>query len=853
MHRATSLSRFPHARAALVLATSAALVATALAAPKAVAAKPARAAAATSAPTGGFSLAGGLGGSIDPRTGQFSVSVPIATADGTGGAAVAIALSWQQERAAASIDRSGLGAGWTIGSSFVNVAGLKRVYPSGGGSYLLDPSEPSGLKDYKLHDLTFSTAIGTLPARAGAAAVNYAYTLTYDDGHVDYFDVNGNLVARVDRFGARTDITWRARANNVWQPTSIIDSYGLTTTFDYSTANVVKIVSPHRSDGVVATTTVALTTASGVQSVTDAVGQKTTFGYASVSSAPKPLLTQIAAPNGAKTAITYQFPAYEPTLTVVNSLAITDANGNPISPAQTFDLNPAGNNRHNFTGYPNHLSTGGADTLFESGDADYLYSTALTTGTTTTTTTYDALSRLTKRAVSVAPAVGETPLVAQTQEATYDTPVRVPGNLPADFARPDEVALTQSSETTAAGIIAAPPRTTTTDFDYDDHGRVTSMTNEVGSKTTTAYDDRYGQVVKQTTVGTDGAEAQQINTLTADGRNIGTTTTSVGKSGQALTARQTVSYGYDGAGQLTSRALRWAPGAKPADDGPGGGPDEIVTTFARAVDAATASETLTTTVGAGSSGAQATKSTIDLVTDESTSTTDGLGRTTTQTYDALGRPTKVVVPGGLTTTTSYTPTSQTVTDPSGRVVKTTTDLLGRTTSITDNVRNGVLTTDPSARTLSSTSYSADGSSITGTDQSGRVTKEVLDPFGRIVRQVSPSGVVQLTSYDNGASHDKTDQTIPAGADGPAATTVDTFDDANRTVQSTTTYQGDQGDPGFLSDPVSSATFNGLGQTATSSDQDLTVTPDRSGPGVWTSARPPNRPPPPSSRALRSRL
>ena len=53
----------------------------------------------------------------------------------------------------------------------MNIAGLKRVYPSAGGSYLLDSTEPSGLKDYKLHDLKFSTAIGTLPASGGASAV----------------------------------------------------------------------------------------------------------------------------------------------------------------------------------------------------------------------------------------------------------------------------------------------------------------------------------------------------------------------------------------------------------------------------------------------------------------------------------------------------------------------------------------------------------------------------------------------------------------------------------------------------------------------------------------------------------
>ena len=140
---------------------------------------------------------------------------------------MSVALNWQQERAAASVDRSGWGAGWSIGSSFVDVTGLKRVYPASGGSYFLDPTEPSGLKHYKLRDLTFTSTAGILPRRPGAGQVSFSYELAYDDGRADYFDVNGNLVARIDRFGNRTDITWRARANNVWQPTSIIDSFGL--------------------------------------------------------------------------------------------------------------------------------------------------------------------------------------------------------------------------------------------------------------------------------------------------------------------------------------------------------------------------------------------------------------------------------------------------------------------------------------------------------------------------------------------------------------------------------------------------------------------------------------------------
>ena len=261
---------------------------------------PGRAAAqaAPAAPSGGFALQGGLGGAVDERTGQFSITVPITTVGGQGTADVSVELNWQQERAAASVDRSGWGAGWSIGSSFVNVAGLKRVYPASGGSYLLDPTEPSGLKHYKLRDLTFTSTAGILPRRPGAGQVSYAYELAYDDGRADYFDTNGNLVARVDRLGNRTDITWRPQANNVWQPTSIIDSFGLATKFDYSTPGQVKVVSPERSDGVMATTTIAVSSTQGVQSVTDPVGHKTTFSYTSVSGAPKPLLTLITAATG---------------------------------------------------------------------------------------------------------------------------------------------------------------------------------------------------------------------------------------------------------------------------------------------------------------------------------------------------------------------------------------------------------------------------------------------------------------------------------------------------------------------------------------------------------------------------
>ena len=61
---------------------------------------------------------------------------------------------------------------------------------------------------------------------------------------------NGNLVARTDRFGNRTQFTWEAAGEGRWRPTSIVDGYGLTTTFTYGADSSVEVSAPARSDGV---------------------------------------------------------------------------------------------------------------------------------------------------------------------------------------------------------------------------------------------------------------------------------------------------------------------------------------------------------------------------------------------------------------------------------------------------------------------------------------------------------------------------------------------------------------------------------------------------------------------------
>ena len=207
-----------------------------------------------------------------------------------------------------------------------------------------------------------------------------------------------------------------------------------------------------------------------------------------------------------------------------------------------------------------------------------------------------------------------------------------------------------------------------------------------------------------------------------------------------------------------------------------------------------------------------------------------MGRTTT--FDVRRRSgggPRSTTPGGLVTTTAYTPTQTTVTSPDGRVTRTTVDLLGRTVSVTDNVRNGALVADPAARTLSAHAYSPDGTSTTPTDQAGRTTTTVLDAFGRTVSQEGPTGLTHLKSYDDGAAHTTVAALLPEGAAQPQMSTTTSYDDADRAIQSQTTLCDRLGrDRSPI--PVSAKAFDGLGQPTATTGNDLTVTTDRSGPG-----------------------
>ena len=774
--------------------------------------------------SGAIGLGGGLSGSVDERTGLFSVSVPVAAVAGPGSAGVTWSLVWDQARAAGGLDRSGFGPGWSLGTSFIDPATPATVYPANGGAYVAGGSYPSGLRDYPLQDLAYTRASGTLPARAGLPATGYAFVLSYDDGRTDYFDGHGNLITRTDRFGNCTVLTWQPLGGGRWAPSSIVDGYGQATTS----------ATPRRCGGV---GSAAVGRRRG--SHHDYAGRDATRDVGDRPGRRRGALRLLAGvwvPGGAADLGHLRVAgANVDHLSVDRVPARADGGaggrhgrrlGHGARPGAAVLHGPGAEHRaaqlHRLPALQRRVlgqavRVRGSELLLHHLDDQVRDPAAAGAGH------LPGLADLHRVDFRLTAPVGRPDGARRTRRgaaptATYP-PVRAV-NVPGNYARPATTTLTYSATSGVAGIAAATgSRTVTTSRTYDDHGRVTQSTDETGTTTATTYGDKYGLITSVTITGADGSCSQTTHVLSADKKTISSATTAYAATGQPLTARSTTSYSYDAYGQPAQRTMTWAPGAKPA--GGSDGPDTVTTMFATSVDPAACTRTITTTTAAGTPVAASTTTVLDLVTGRPVRTIDPLGRIISYTYDAAGRQTGRTTPDGLTTRTSYaaatgaTPATRTVSTPDGRVVQTTYDALSRIARVTDNVSDQAFTGSPTARTLSAYSYSLDGTTITATDQQGRTITTALDVLGRQVQQVGPTGITHATGYDD-APHTTTQTAAGAGSASPDATRTTSYDNGNRPVSVQRQYSDG------TADPTQTTGYDGLGQVTSQTSDDLTL-------------------------------
>ncbi|MFF3160207.1 RHS repeat domain-containing protein, partial [Streptomyces sp. NPDC057910] len=391
------------------------------------------------------------------------------------------------------------------------------------------------------------------------------------------------------------------------------------------------VTSPQRSDGTRPQMRLKVD-AGRFASVTDAVGQTTSFAYTPApDGAPAgtgELLSKVTTAAGAITEVSYQAPRG---IVAVDTVKTVDRDGKDIAAPRSFRLGVDG--ERDYTGYPNHHENGPAG-LFDSGDTAYTYTTELSDGVSLVRSTYNNLHLLKKRDTFLLGEGGKR-VAVQSQAMDYtgekDGRAPDPADLPANYAKPARALMTYTG---ADGRT----RTTAETAVFDDRGRQTERTDVTGAKTRLEY-GAFGQVTKSTTTGSDGAVAVTENTLSGDGKSLAATKDLVGDKGQTPKARTVTQLTTDAHGEPASKSVVWAEGARPeGDEGPGKGSE----TYARTVDVKTRTKTVEAKTPAGT----VTK-VADLATGKVIEETDAVGRTNRTEYDAAGRAVKQTGPDGL--------------------------------------------------------------------------------------------------------------------------------------------------------------------------------------------------------------
>jgi hypothetical protein len=253
---------------------------------------------------------------------------------------VDVGVSYRQDLAGTG-DIFGLGAGWVWNIPRVNVDAGVQVSPASGGVFDADASKPSGLNGYVLEDLVFHQTPGVLPVRDDATGgVEYGYSLVYRGGLTDYFNTAGDLVARVDGFGARVDYVWDQGASH--RLIAVIDGAGNRATMNW-TGTGVEAVAPARSDGVVAKTVLEVV-GGRLGSIMDLTEEKVVFTYQDGG-----LLERIVSASGAVTEVSYQILSgvVNPVVAVDRVRVLDQATGAVLS-VREWDV--VGD--HNAQGYP---------------------------------------------------------------------------------------------------------------------------------------------------------------------------------------------------------------------------------------------------------------------------------------------------------------------------------------------------------------------------------------------------------------------------------------------------------------------------------------------------------------------
>ncbi|MBA8888344.1 RHS repeat-associated protein [Dokdonella fugitiva] len=484
------------------------------------------------------------------------------------------------------------------------------------------------------------------------------------------FDAFGNLLATTDPLGRSTSTTYDTPSGTVLTQT---DGLGHTTTTDW---NFYTMMGNH--------------TPQSVESVTDALGHATTFGYTDPG-----MLRSITDALGHSTGLGWGGSSFDQLVQFTDPTGYATTYQNDAQGRKTQETDPLGNvTKYTYDADGNRLTT--VRTRVVAGQTQTLTTTYVYDADGNLTTETDPLGNITRYAWT-----------AQKQLASLTDPL---GRM-----------TRYAYDVLGRESLVTYPDGTSTATERDPNGNVIKETDRAGRETRTEYDalDRAVAVVNP-----DGSRATTAydagDQETASSDELGRTTHSAydaaGRKTQSTDpAGNATDYEYNAVGKLT----------------------KVTDALGHAVqhDYDAANRRTRTTWADGSASQYAYDA-----AGRKTGNTDALGRTTTLGYDRNGRMNKVTDALGKITAYGYdelgNKTSQT--DALNHATQWGYDALGRATSITL----------PDAR-YQTMAYDAAGRLTNSTDFAGNASGYQYDAAGRIRSRTFVDGTVLSTTYTQG--------------------------------------------------------------------------------------------------------
>jgi RHS repeat-associated protein len=743
---------------------------------------------------GAFGLGDDLEGAISERDGAFELGLAVGP----------LSLRWDSRGLA---DRHGLGPGWGLGFGHIDTVGGVRVARSSGGVHAADPTHPTGLAGYGVHDARFDAVSGTLDGRgAGADPVEYAFVLHELGGVVTYFNDAGDPVAQIGAMGQRSDWSWDPAISH--RLLGMVDTDGVAMELDWATDPGAVFVRPGANlppeevdDGEPVSPTWRIELDGGrVSGIVDPAGGAVVIGYDRSG-----LVGRVAGRSGASTVVDWR--AYPDGLTRVASVRTVDAQGRELS-ARTWAI--AGDGSPS-SGWPTY---GGDAEVFWSGDAGFRYVTAVSDGATRVESEYNSLHELIDRRMISMTSSGEATLREQSfvYFGTDDGGVPDPQTLPGFWSRP-------VASQTLIRDPAGRERSESESFVFDELGRMVDRTAIDGTRTTTVYDDVVPEghplpialQLEQTETTPDGLTRRIVHQVNDARTAVVAAESAEGRAGAPLTVTGRVEYDLRDDGFVVERRQF------PTDDLS----DPLRTRWDREVDLGAGTITETETVGAGTSHAATAMIVASLRHGGRLAEVGPAGTGSSTVFDVAGQPVEHHDPAGNVTRIRYENAQQhgrnvtTVTTPDGVERTERRDPLGRVIELSDNIRDGEAS--PGFVRIAERREYPEPGIASSTDAWGAMTTAHQDAFGRVIRTVTPTGLVQVVDHDDVANTVTTGITPTGRLADAEQTTTEQFDPVGRLVAARQTRN--DGAPGQMVQH----TLDGFGRAKATTDGRLTTT------------------------------